>query len=90
MGGVAAIVLTALYSPLGSIKLGSARSPGTTYDLTLAELAGALLFGLGGARLLTQEVSRHYDHLAHQRASALLESLGRAEGAEQNSPQNLK
>ena len=52
VGGVAAIVLTALYSPLGSIKLGSARSPGTTYDLTLAELAGALLSGLGGARLV--------------------------------------
>src|SRR5208282_511746 len=39
VGGVTAIVLTALYSPLGSIRLGWAH-PGTTYDLTLAQLAG--------------------------------------------------
>ncbi len=30
VGGVTALVLTALYSPLGSIKLGSAGAAGTT------------------------------------------------------------
>lgn len=70
VGGVTAIVLAALYSPLGSIKL-----PGTTYDLTLAEL------GLGGARLLTHEIGRHYDHLAQQQAKAALGSLATPEGA---------
>jgi hypothetical protein len=75
VGGVTAIVLTALYSPLGSLKLGSAGSAGTTYDLTLTELAGALLSGLGGARLLTQEVSRHYDQLAQEKTRAAVDSL---------------
>jgi hypothetical protein len=88
VGGVTAIVLTALYSPLGSIKLGSARSPGTTYDLTLAELAGAFLSGLGGARLLTQEVDRHYDELAQQRARAALDSLAKPAGDEQGTTRN--
>ena len=77
VGGVTAIVLAALYSPLGSVKLELAGSPRTTYDLTLAELAGAFLSGLGGARLLTQEVGRHYDNLAQQQARVALDSLAR-------------
>jgi hypothetical protein len=72
VGGVTAIVLTALYSPLGSLKL---KSTASTYDLTLAELAGALLSGLGGARLLTQEVWRHYDQLAQEKTKAVIDSL---------------
>jgi hypothetical protein len=72
VGMVTALVLTALYSPLGSISLGSAPA---TYDLTLAKLAGAFLSGLGGARLLTQEVGRHYDQVSQEQAKAVLSSL---------------
>jgi len=77
VGGVTAIVLAALYSPLGSIRLGLAGPPVAPYDLTLRELAGAFLSGLGGARLLTQETGRHYDQLAQQQARAALDSLAR-------------
>ncbi len=76
VGGITALVLTALCSPLGAMKLGSAGATGTTYDLTLAELAGAFLCGLGGARLLTQEVGRHYDQVSQQKAKAALDTLG--------------
>jgi len=75
VGGVTAVVLAALYSPLGSIRLAVPASSGATYDLTLKELAGAFLSGLGGARLLTQEIGRYYDQLAQQQARAALDSL---------------
>ena len=89
-GGVTAIVLTALYSPLGSIRLGSAHSQGTTYDLTLAELAGAFLSGLGGARLLTQEVGRHYDHLAQEQTTAAVDLLATPAATRQGTEPNRK
>ena len=82
VGGVTAIVLAALYSPLGLIRLD------TTYDLTLAQLAGALLSGLGGARLLTQEVGKHYDRLAQEQTRAALDSLARPAGGGQSTAPN--
>ncbi len=90
VGGVTAIVLAALYSPLGSIRLGAAHSAGVTYDLTLAELAGAFVSGLGGARLLTQEVGRHYDHLAQEEAKAALDFLATPAGSRQGTAPNQK
>jgi hypothetical protein len=88
VGGVTAIVLAALYSPLGAVRLGSTASRGATYDLALAQLAGAFLSGLGGARLLTQEVGRHYDHLAQEQTRAALNSLAREPGGGQSATPN--
>jgi hypothetical protein len=61
VGAITAVVLTSLYSPIGSLHLGAALTE--TYDLTIGTVVGAFLNGLGGARLLTQEVDRRYDQM---------------------------
>lgn len=58
IGGVTAIVLAGLYSPLGAVEISAAQAP--NLHLTIGSLAGALLSGIGGARLLTQEVDKRY------------------------------
>ncbi len=58
IGGVTAIVLAGLYSPLGAVEISAAQAP--NLQLTFGSLAGALLSGIGGARLLTQEVDKRY------------------------------
>jgi len=74
VGAVTAVVLTSLYSPIGGLKLGTASAQ--SYDLTVGAVVGAFLNGLGGARLLTQEVNRRYDDLAKRNmTTALTESL---------------
>jgi uncharacterized membrane protein YeaQ/YmgE (transglycosylase-associated protein family) len=74
VGAVTAVVLTSLYSPIGALKIGTASAQ--TYDLTVGAVVGAFLNGLGGARLLTQEVNRRYDDLAKRRMSTVItESL---------------
>src|SRR4029077_19516136 len=45
MGGVAAIILAGLYSPLGAVEIGT--WPGPNLHLTIGSLAGALLSGIG-------------------------------------------
>lgn len=54
IGGVTAVIMAVFYGPLGAADLAGAAK------LDLRTLAGALLSGIGGARLLTQEVSRRY------------------------------
>ncbi|MFZ0659143.1 MAG: hypothetical protein WAM05_10520 [Candidatus Binataceae bacterium] len=72
VGAITAVVLTSLYSPIGAIKLGTALTQ--SYDLTVGAVIGAFLNGLGGARLLTQEVSRRNDNLVmRQMRSGLTE-----------------
>ncbi len=54
IGGVTAVIMAVVYGPRGAADLAGAAK------LDLRTLAGALLSGIGGARLLTQEVSRRY------------------------------
>ncbi len=74
VGAITAIVLAALYSPLGAVKF-AGSSGSTDYDITLASLAGAVLSGLGGSRLLTQEVDRRYDALVKEQTAAAIKDL---------------
>jgi hypothetical protein len=78
IGGVAAIILAGLYSPLGAVEIGA--WPGPNLHLTIGSLAGALLSGIGGARLLTQEVDKRYTEFA---AKDLEGSVRRFESVEQ-------
>ncbi len=75
VGAVTAVVLTSLYSPIGSLHLGSALTE--TYDLTVGALVGAFLNGLGGARLLTQEVDRRYDQMARSSLARSMDAIVR-------------
>ena len=73
VGAVAAIVLTSLYSPIGTLRIQTAMVE--RYDLTVGAVMGAFLNGLGGARLLTQEVGRRYDELVKRQMSAAISEL---------------
>lgn len=59
VGGIAALVFWALYGPLAEAVIIGPGNPGSLPSTTLADLAGSLLTGLGGGRLLTAEVDRH-------------------------------
>jgi hypothetical protein len=61
VGGVTAIILAGLYSPLGAVEIGTRTAP--NLHLTIGSLAAALLSGIGGARLLTQEVDKRYAYV---------------------------
>jgi hypothetical protein len=54
IGGFAALVSWGLYGPMASASITS-NEPGT---LTISALAGAILLGIGGARVLTNEVDK--------------------------------
>lgn len=65
VGTVTAVVLAGLYSPLGSLTLSSSQV-NSNYALTVGGLVGALLSGIGGARLLTQEVDRRFSDVTQE------------------------
>jgi hypothetical protein len=71
-GGVTAIVLAGLYSPLGAVEIDAAT---TNLHLTIASLAGALLSGIGGARLLTQEVDKRYNDSTEKSLTSTAETI---------------
>lgn len=73
VGAVTAIVLTSLYSPIGNLRVGSALTE--TYDLTVGAIVGAFLNGLGGARLLTQEVDRRYDQMTRMSLARSMDAI---------------
>lgn len=52
VSGIAAVVLWGLYSVIGQQPLTD------TYTLTLTEIIGGLVAGLGGARVLTAEIDK--------------------------------
>lgn len=76
VGLVTAVVLAALYSPLGQIDLASNEVTGP-YRLTLYVLGGALLSGIGGARLLTSEVDRRFDTVTKTELAEAIADLTR-------------
>jgi hypothetical protein len=51
----------------------------TGHPLTLGALAGALLAGIGGARLLTNEVDRRLAHVTEERLVRLIDEWTRTE-----------
>lgn len=74
VGAVTALVLAGLYSPIGSIALGSGQSTASVI-LTIRELAGAMLSGVGGARLLTSEVDRRYEETARRSLNDTVQNM---------------
>ncbi|MGO9268037.1 MAG: hypothetical protein ACLQBA_24630 [Candidatus Binataceae bacterium] len=72
-GGITAIVLAGLYSPLGAVEIDAAQP--VNLHLTLASLAGALLSGVGGARLLTQEVDKRYNELTEKNLASAAKTV---------------
>ena len=79
IGAVAAVVLAGLYSPLGSVALGGA-TPSNPVTLTIGALAGALLSGIGGARVLTSEVQKRLDDATIHNTLAAVQELAKAAG----------
>jgi hypothetical protein len=73
VGGVTAIILAGLYSPLGAVEIGTRTAP--NLHLTIGSLAAALLSAIEGARLLTQEVENRYTELKNKRLASGLKDL---------------
>lgn len=69
VGGITAFVLAAFYSPIG------AKSLLAVVDFDMRALAGAVLSGVGGARLLTQEVNRRYNDAVRNLTTTAFENL---------------
>jgi hypothetical protein len=81
IGGIAALVFWALYGPFAKTPiLGPAAVP--KISLTLSELAGSVLTGIGGSRLLMAEVEkRALEATRNTLADALKElTSGRPDG----------
>jgi hypothetical protein len=74
VGSVTALVLAGLYSPLGGVSVAGDGSDGKI-AMTLSALAGALVSGLGGARLLTNEVDRRYEESARRSMGSALQTM---------------
>jgi len=72
VGGVTAIILAGLYSPLGAVEIGTRTAP--NLHLTIGSLSAALLSGIGGARLLTEEVQKRYIDLTKENLTTSTES----------------
>lgn len=77
IGAVAAVVLAGLYSPLGSVAL-NGMSSSNPVTLTIGALAGALLSGIGGARVLTGEVQKRLDEATLQNTVVAFRELAQA------------
>jgi hypothetical protein len=75
IGGVTVFILAAFYSPVGSAELVVAPLP--IVHVTIASLAGALVSGIGGARILTREVDKMYLEAAKGDTASVVEKLRR-------------
>jgi hypothetical protein len=73
VGGIVAIVLAGLYSPLGAVEINAPAA--ANLHLTIASLAGALPSGVGGARLLTRELDKRYSDLCKENQASTAERL---------------
>jgi hypothetical protein len=73
IGGVTAVILAGPYSPLGTVELVGSTMP--TVHVTLGSCAGALLSGIGGARILTQDVDKRYSAAASNDAASVVQKL---------------
>jgi hypothetical protein len=74
VGSVTAVVLAGLYSPVGSVRIGGIGTQ-DSFDMTIGMLAGALLSGIGGARLLTSEVEKRYEETTRENLVSAIKNL---------------
>ena len=71
VGSVAAFVLGGLYGPLAQIIIGTH----TLIPLSIGVVAGAVISGVGGARILTQEVDKRIADATNKQISQTLNNL---------------
>lgn len=65
VGSAAALVLWGLYGPLATMMIIGEAAPGTARPaLSVFGLIGAFLSGMGGGRVLTNEVDKHLLNVA--------------------------
>jgi len=74
VGGVAALIVGGLYGPLSAVEMG--RDAGVMH-VTFATIAGALVTGVGGARVISQEVDKRYDRAARKGLASTVDKLSR-------------
>ena len=58
IGAVAALVFWGLYGPMAKIAIVGPRPSGIQAIFTVAELAGSVVTGIGGGRILSSEVEK--------------------------------
>jgi hypothetical protein len=58
IGAVAALVVWGLYGPMAKVALIGQTAPGVQVVFTFAELAGSIVTGIGGGRILSSEVQK--------------------------------
>ena len=58
IGAVAALVFWGLYGPMAKVPVIGPTAPGVPVAFTIAELAGSIVTGIGGGRILSSEVER--------------------------------
>jgi hypothetical protein len=58
VGAVAALVFWGLYGPMAKVAVIGTTAPATSVAFTIAELAGSVVTGIGGGRILSSEVER--------------------------------
>ncbi|MEA2344744.1 MAG: hypothetical protein QOF63_2913 [Thermoanaerobaculia bacterium] len=58
IGSVAAVVLWGLYGPMAKVVLIGESAAAVHVSMTFADVAGAILTGIGGARILSNEVEK--------------------------------
>ncbi len=74
VGSIAAVVIAGMYGPLSQVVL-NATTPPTLPPVTMANLLGAVVVGLGGGNILTQLAQRQADQLARENLTATLAQL---------------
>jgi hypothetical protein len=58
IGAIAALVLWGLYGPMAKVALIGESASVVPISMTFADVAGAILTGIGGARILSNEVEK--------------------------------
>jgi hypothetical protein len=58
IGAVAALVFWGLYGPMAKLAIVGPASDGAKVIFTVAELAGSVVTGIGGGRILSSEVEK--------------------------------
>lgn len=84
LGIVAALLLFGLYGPLKDVVIAGERSPtggeeeAPLHNLSLSALAGAVLTGVGGARIITSEIDKRLLKAAAAEAAGAPPDVGKA------------
>lgn len=70
VGAIAAVVVGGMYGPLSQVVINGAQQ--VIPQLTIAQLVGAIVVGLGGGNILTQFAQRQAERLARDNLAATL------------------